>query len=118
MITRDGTGRTLTTQQRRALERLGPDGRQAALLADGNGPSRAPAAPAGQSDGVAPDDSGPGGRADPSPKLQDTPSDSGLIATVVHALGGDGGGMGRLLPGLLLATLLVAALLGFRRRSA
>src|SRR3954451_21136815 len=42
-----GGGHALTPRQRHALERLGPDGRQAAALADASGPARAGSSSAG-----------------------------------------------------------------------
>jgi hypothetical protein len=109
-----GEQRVLTSRQRKALEQMGPDGRQAAALADATGPPRIP----GRSGNPEPDSgtAPPDGFLSDSQKLPPAAGDSGIIATLTRAFGGSGGGLGLVLPFLLLATLLAAVVAGIRRR--
>jgi hypothetical protein len=110
-----GAGHTLTPRQRRALERLGPDGAQAAALADANGPAvagrRRPSA-----DGAGGSNGSPADELSARSDLPDSAGESGFVATVTRALGGDGGGVGLVLPVVLILALMGAAVLALRRR--
>jgi hypothetical protein len=110
-----GTSKSaLTATQRHQLERLGPDGRAAAALAEATGPTP-------QSPGKT---STPGGKTSASsgqvlPQSGDGPNasgDSGFFATLTRSFGGSGGGLGAALPTLLLVSALAVAVLGVRRR--
>jgi hypothetical protein len=102
----DPSDATLTPAQRAKLERLGPDGKALADAVDATAP--APAAPAGGPKSA-------GNAAEPSTSQGRSP----LSEVVDAATGQDGGGgMGIVLPAILLATLLgVIALAVARRRS-
>src|SRR4051794_15121080 len=90
----------LSSAQRRALDRLGSDGRKAAALAQRTAPAGAKAAKRSGAP-LAPSGSGePFGQ------------------TVVRALGGSGGGMGIVLPSFLVISLLALVAIGLRRRRA
>lgn len=99
-----GAGSTtsvLTAAQRARLDRLGPDGRTLAAAVDATAPPRAALHPS---------------TAEPPAVTGRSP-----LAEVLDAAtgsGGDGGGMGAVLPAILLASLLgVIALVVLRRRS-
>jgi hypothetical protein len=95
---------TLTPAQRARLERLGPDGKALADAVDATAPAPAPAG--AKVTGSAPQPPTAQGRAPLSELLDVATGDDG------------GGGMGIVLPAILVATLLgVIALVVARRRS-
>lgn len=95
-----GSGSALTPGQRARLERLGPDGEQLAAVVDATSPKREPE------------------RAIAPPVAEGRSPLSGALEAATGA-DSDAGGMGVLLPLLLLGTLLgVIALVVVRRRSA
>jgi len=99
----------LTPSQTAALDRSGAEGRTLAAVVDATSPSpvAAPARTAGRGNAAA------GGRAQSLPPGDGSRSPVDSVASA--ALGG-GGGMGLLLPALMLAAVLVTAVGLFRRR--
>jgi hypothetical protein len=104
-----GAGKaTLTPAQRARLERLGPDGKVLADAVDATAPAPTPAAGAG---------AGATARK-PAPEALTAQGRSPFSEVLDAATGRDGGGMGALLPVILLVTLLGAiAIVIARRRS-
>jgi len=99
------SGGALTARQRRALDGLGADGKQAARLADAVG------SPAKRPDG----EKQPGRfSADSLAGADEGRSPLGAIGS---ALGGGGAGFGAALPVILVLSALGAAYLGIRRRN-
>jgi hypothetical protein len=101
----DPADATLTPAQRARLERLGPDGKALADAVDATAPARAPSAHE---------------KADETASEPSTAQGRSPLSEVVDAATGHdgGGGMGIVLPAILLITLLgVIALAVARRRS-
>jgi hypothetical protein len=97
-----GGGGALKRSERRELEQLGADGRRAAALAEATTPADAVAAPGGS-------------RPDPAVRGIGRDGDGdGVASALTNSIGGDGG-MGVLLPILLVVSALVAAGIGLAR---
>jgi hypothetical protein len=106
----------LTTAQRKRLEQAGPAGRQLASVVDATAPvaEAATAATAPARAGTKPHERTPA----PPTAQGRSPVAEVLNAATGQSGGGDGGGMGVLLPAILLGSLLgVIALVAIRRRS-
>jgi hypothetical protein len=106
----------LTTAQRKRLEQAGPAGRQLASVVDATAPvaEAATAATAPARAGTKPYERSPA----PPTAQGRSPVAEVLNAATGQGGGGDGGGMGVLLPAILLGSLLgVIALVAIRRRS-
>jgi len=107
----------LTPAQRKRLEQAGPAGRQLASVVDATAPVVDATAPAPARARTKPHRRTP---AVPAPTAQGRSPVAGVLNAATGRSGGgdDGGGMGMLLPAILLGSLLgVIALVAIRRRS-
>jgi hypothetical protein len=127
-----GEPNSLSSSERKKLDRLGPDGKTLANVVQSTAPPATPAnqgasggeasgSPDGKSSVGGEDRSNPAGagRQSASGSLSSTGSQSAVSAVLGAAAGqGGGGGMGIMLPVLMGAGLLTVVLVGLRRRGA